>query len=180
MEVSAREVFGILANQNAQMLRACLFSAVRRPQDVDDLFQEVLIEAWKSLPTYDRAKPFAPWLRAIAYHVVADWRHAQARRSAVICDPATLELVERHFEKLDGLEGDTWKERTSALRACLAELEPEDRQVIDLRYRDGLGCGPIGESLAKGVEWVKKRLQRARAQLAMCVEGKFTTEGERP
>jgi DNA-directed RNA polymerase specialized sigma24 family protein len=31
----------------------------------------------------------------------------------------------------------------------------------------------MATALERGVEWVKKRLQRARARLALCIEGKL-------
>jgi len=173
MELSGRDVFEIFVQSHSAMLRAFLHSAVRSPADVDDLHQETLTAAWKSLANYDRSRPMAPWLRGIASNVLSDWRRARARRDAILCDEPTLALLEARYRRLDDAPGDTWEEKTAVLRACLDGLDGEDRKVIDLRYTDGLACEPIARALDRGVEWVKKRLQRARAQLALCVEGKL-------
>jgi RNA polymerase sigma-70 factor (ECF subfamily) len=173
MELSGRDVFEIFVTSHSAMLRAFLHSTVRSGADVDDLLQETLTAAWKSLPNYDRSRPLAPWLRGIASNVLADWRRTRARRDALLCDEPTLAFLEARFRRLDDAPGETWEEKTSALRDCLGRLDADDRRVIDLRYTDGLACEPIARALDRGVEWVKKRLQRARAQLALCVEGKL-------
>ncbi len=175
MDLSAREVFEILSRSHAPMLRAYLLAAVRREADADDLFQEVLVAAWRGLPTYDRAKPFAPWLRGIAFNLVSDWR--RSRRRDLLCDGETLALLDAQFGKLDNVAGDTWEEKTVALRVCLGELDEEDRRVIDLHYTGGQSCDAIAAALTQGVEWVKKRLQRARGRLGLCIDGKLSMGG---
>ena len=175
VELSGRDVFEILARTHAPMLRAYLLSAVRRESDADDLFQEVLIAAWRALPTYDRTRPFGPWLRGIAFNKISDWRHA--RRPDLLCDGATLALIDRRFARLDSIAGDTWEEKTAALRACLDELEGDDRRVVDLHYADGQSCESIAQTLQQGMEWVKKRLQRARGRLGLCIDGRLSIGG---
>ena len=57
----------------------------------------------------------------------------------------------------------------------MEELGAEDQEVIELRYSGSRSCESIAGELHQGLEWVKKRLQRARAQLAMCVEGRLAS-----
>ena len=113
--MTGREVFEILVADHAATLRAYLFSVVRGPADADDLYQETLVAAWKSLPTYDRSRPFAPWLRGIAFRIVSDWRRSRRRR-AILCDGETLDLVGRRFEAFERLENG--EEKARALSAC--------------------------------------------------------------
>lgn len=178
MSLSGPKVFEILANEHAPMLRAFLYSVTRRPEDADDLFQEVLLAAWKSLNRYDPQKPFAPWLRGIAANLVSSWRRSARTRTAILVDENVLAILDRRFSVFEATPSDSWDERMVAMRSCLDELETEDRQVVDLRYQGGLSCEGIAGRLTKGLEWVKKRLQRSRAQLAMCVEGRLTAPGE--
>jgi RNA polymerase sigma-70 factor (ECF subfamily) len=180
MEISAREVFDILVRECSRGLRAFLCSAVRRAEDAEDLYQETLVAAWKSLDRYDRSRPFAPWLRGIAMNVASDWMKSAARRRVLVCDEETLAQIGTHFSRLDGLAVDTWEEKTAALRDCLGELGGDERELVDLRYRDGVPCESIATRLGKQAEAIRKRLQRVRAQLAMCVEGKLATAGGAP
>lgn len=162
------------------MLRAFLLSVVRRPEDADDLFQEALVAAWKSLPRYDRSRPFAPWLRGIAFNLASDWRRSAARRGLLLCDEPTLTLIEERFSRLEQTGTGSWEAKTAALRVCLEELRTEDREVIDLRYGEDLSCESIAGRLGKGIEWVKKRLQRVRANLGLCVDGRLAAGEQAP
>ena len=174
MTLSSREVFEILAKTHAHALKAFILSAVRRPQDADDIFQETLMAAWKGLSRYDRNKPFAPWLRGIAFNIISDWRRRRGR-SSILCDEPTLELIGEHYGRLERAHPEPWDDPAAALRSCMEELGAEDQEVIELRYSGSRSCESIAGELHQGLEWVKKRLQRARAQLAMCVEGRLAS-----
>jgi RNA polymerase sigma-70 factor (ECF subfamily) len=170
---TGRDVFEILARENARMLRAFLLGLARDAATADDLFQEALVVAWRKLDQYDRARPFGPWLRGIAARLALDRRRSEARHGMVLCDEATLALLEDRFARVDRIPADTWEEKTAALRACLEDLLPEDREVIALRYEQDRSCEEIAARLGQGLEWAKKRLQRARERVGLCVEGKL-------
>ena len=67
---SGRQVFEILARENADMLVAYLRSLVRSADAVDDLFQEVMLTAWKRLDDYDACQKTSsdPWGPARSLH----------------------------------------------------------------------------------------------------------------
>ncbi|MBI2922007.1 MAG: sigma-70 family RNA polymerase sigma factor [Planctomycetes bacterium] len=178
MPTGTRDPFEILVHEHAGMLRAYLYGFVRDAAAADDLVQETFVVAWRILDRFDHSRPFAPWLRGIASRIAMSWHRRAARRRLVLCDEPTLTALEERAARFDALPGDTWQERTEALESCLQDLPEEDRNVIDLRYARDLACERIAEAVGQGLEWVKKRLQRARARLAMCVEGKMAgTEG---
>ena len=51
-------------------------------QDVEDLVQDILLSVHAFRATYDPARPFLPWLMAIARNRTADMARRYARRSA--------------------------------------------------------------------------------------------------
>jgi RNA polymerase sigma factor (sigma-70 family) len=58
-----------------------------------------------------------------------------------------------------------------ALGQCLARLSDEDRTLVRLFHWEGLSCREISVALGTNEESIKKRLQRARAQLRSFLEG---------
>ena len=69
------------------VLRACVpvaAATARRngipPDRVDDVVQEVLLTVHRARPTYDPARPFLPWLRAIAQRRAIDAMRSHGRR----------------------------------------------------------------------------------------------------
>lgn len=163
----ARDLFEILVRENADMLTSYLRSVVANAAAVDDLFQETFLVAWKNLSRYDRGRPFAPWIRGIASRLVL----AERRRSyrVRVTTTAEIEHLGEFFAAFDERPGDTWRDKLDALRRCLDRLKPPLRQVLELRYQGELGCRAIAAKTGDSLEAVKKRLQRARSQLAVCL-----------
>lgn len=151
------------------MLTAFIRTLVRDPGAVDDIFQEVLLVAWRRLDDFDRSRPFGPWLRGIAANcALASFRARRAR--PLTDDPALLDAVNQNFDDLNRRhEGDTFRERVAALDICLDKLPEPMREVINLAYTRGLLLKHIAEMTGQMEETVKKRIQRARQALADCV-----------
>jgi len=166
-EPEAQDLFEILVRENADMLVSFLRSTVRDPATVEDLFQETFLVAWKNLSRFDRDRPFGPWLRGIAARLVMAERRRGAR--VRVLEESEMELLDAYFEAFAASRGDTWSEKLDALRRCLERLKPPLREALDLRYQAGLGCSTIAERVGDSLEAVKKRLQRARSYLALCL-----------
>ncbi len=171
----AEDLFEILVREHAGMLTAYLAAAVRDPATVDDLFQETMLTAWRRLGDFDRAKPFGPWLRGIARNLVLAEGRQSARRHT-FCDESMLDHLGQRMQQLEQQPGDTFDERLAALRACMELLSEEERQTLKMRYESKLSRERIAEQCQVAAETVKKRLQRTRAKLLKCIEGKLAVE----
>ncbi len=167
-------VFEILMRENAEMLLAFLRSTVRDPHAVDDLFQETMLTAWRRLDDFDREKPFGPWLRGIAGKLTLTYYRNHAGQ-AVPLDQAALDWLETRFSKLQNLQGDTLAEKLAALRECVDALPDHYRQPVQLRYAESRSLDEVGTTLKIALETLKKRLSRAKGQLADCLERKLAT-----
>jgi RNA polymerase sigma-70 factor len=164
-------LFEILARENADALTAFLRASLHDPAAADDVFQETLIVAWRRIRDYDRARPFGAWLRGIARRLVL----ARARRSArevPVSSERVLDYLDQRLAQIERQPGDTLDEKLAALRDCLGRLEPMYREPLDLHYDQCRTTEWIAEKLATTKDAVQKRLQRARLQLAECLERK--------
>ncbi|HLU39744.1 MAG TPA: sigma-70 family RNA polymerase sigma factor, partial [Planctomycetota bacterium] len=166
-----RDLFEILVREHSGMLRAFLLSAVRDPGTVEDLFQETFLVAWRNLHRYDRQLPFGPWVRGIATKLMLNWRRRLGRQKVTFCAEQDLQLLDRTFERMQTLPGDTFDEKLDVLRACMTSLTGAQREAIALHYEHGLHCKEIAERLGISFEAVKKHLQRGRAALFRCMQG---------
>jgi RNA polymerase sigma-70 factor len=164
---SGREVFEILARENADMLSAYLRSLLGSDAALDDLFQEALVVAWRRLSDYDRQRPFGPWLRGIARHLVME-HHRQGRVRAAAMDDAVLEALDSRFDRF-ATSGEGFRQRADQLLTCLSRLPAAMREAIELVYARGLMLKQIALAVGAAEETVKKRVQRARAALAECL-----------
>jgi len=166
---STRQLFEVLVRDNSEMLSAYLRSLVRDPGTVDDLFQETIIVAWRRLDDFDRSRPFGAWLRGIASRL-AMARHRGQGRVMFRDDMETIGEIDRRFDSLGGSTAESFRERAGMLAQCLGELPDLLRQVVELAYAKSLLLSEIALAVTATEEAVKKRVQRARALLADCLE----------
>jgi len=83
-----------------------------------------------------------------------------------------LDHLDRRMAHIDRQPGDTLDEKIRALRDCIERLAPLYREPVDFHYRDHRTTEWIARRLATTKDAVQKQLQRARAQLADCLERK--------
>jgi RNA polymerase sigma factor (sigma-70 family) len=61
-----RAAFDALVTRHRQAVYRLCWSATGNPADADDAAQETFVRLFRSLSSYDAARPIAPWLRKIA------------------------------------------------------------------------------------------------------------------
>ncbi len=136
----------------------------------EDLAQDTFVKAFGRLDTFDPARKFSNWLLKIAHNTAIDSLRrtspdvlpldvdngASDRRVVVPAGPEA-ERPDRRFER-QALGG--------ALESALARLRPEYREVVVLRYHEGLAYGEIADVLGIPIGTVKTHVHRARKELA--------------
>jgi len=181
---SGKDVFEILVREHADMLTAYLRSLLWSDQGLDDVFQEVMLVAWRRLPEYDRTRPFGAWLRGIGRNMVLE-HHRKGRARAAVTDPVILDGVESRFQALlsaggsapDWGGGGQFRSRAERMLDCLQRLPDILRETVEMVYARGMLLRQIAESVGVNEETAKKRLQRARESLSKCVLGQTPEEG---
>ena len=167
----AHTIFEILVRENEAMLMTYLRSAVRNQAAVEDLFQDTMLVAWRKLNEYDRSCPFGPWVRGIAAKLItAHFRKAKSDIMITGCD--ALEYLSVQIEHIHEKPGDTWEQKIDALKHCIEALPDPYQEMIQLRYFKHQPASRISETTKVSLEAVRKRLQRARAQLLDCLRRK--------
>ena len=163
-------LFEILMRENSGALIAFLRASVEDRAAAEDLFQETMLVAWRKIGTYDRTRPFGAWLRGIAKILVL--AHYRSAVREVPLSGEQLDHLDQQMTHIERQPGDTFDEKIAALRDCVARLEPEYRQTIEMHYQQEKTTDWIAAQLATTREAIQKRLQRARQQLAECLQRK--------
>jgi len=174
--VQPRDLFEILMREHIDSVRAFLLSSLRDAVAAEDVLQETFLVAWRILDRYDRKLPFGPWVRGIAAKLLLNHRRKLGRSRVHYCDDEVLGRIDEGFRDFARIPADTFDESLDALRDCMARLTGPQRESIVLHYEHGLHCKQIAERLGIGFEAVKKHLQRGRAQLHRCLQGKLPNE----
>ena len=117
----------------------------------EDIAQEAFLAAVRNLDRFDRRRPFGPWLHRIVVNRAIDWTRARKLRGEV--------------ELGDHYAAPPAPEQNGAAFGRIAELPPEHRAVIVLRYVLEYTPGEIAELLDLPRGTVNSRLRRGLDRL---------------
>jgi RNA polymerase sigma-70 factor (ECF subfamily) len=133
----------------------------------EDVVQEGFWRVWSRAATFQSSNGlFAPWLFGIIRNLCIDeLRRRQSRPLALASDPDEQALLAVPDPQSDA-HALTWEaERRRLISGALAELPPDQRQVIELAYFGGLSQREIADKLNHPLGTVKTRVRLALAKL---------------
>ncbi len=157
-----REAFRHLVDRYRDVLFGTAVLMTGNRAVAEEQVQEALLSAWRGIKGFRRGSPVKPWLVRILVNAVLS---QQRRRTipAVQLDGSDPQATALDFA--DPVETLNALENRLALRRAIAELSPDHRQVVALRYFAGLTVPETARSLGVREGTVKSRLHRALAIL---------------
>ncbi|HET7237587.1 MAG TPA: sigma-70 family RNA polymerase sigma factor [Terrimicrobiaceae bacterium] len=137
---------------------------IERPEDTEELIQEVFVKIWRDAADYDprRGTPLA-WAITITRHKAIDRIRSTARRLRLY-EAAEAE-ADNSFVIPQPLSDAEHSENAKAVRESLGHLTPEVRESIELAFFGGLSHTQIASRLSLPLTTVKSRIRRAMMQL---------------
>ncbi len=128
------------------------------PTMTDDAVQDVLLAIHEKRRTYDPARPFGPWLAAIArYKWIDRLRSLKA------------EATEPLDENIDTPDHGDSVIASSTFQQLLAELKPPQAEVIRLVKLEGYSVEEASQATGQSVSLVKVNIHRGLKRLATIV-----------
>lgn len=142
------------------------FLAQKEP--IDDAVQDIFLKVYQNIQSYDRARPFSPWIYRIAHNTFTNELRRRSRKPLITLD---LDALSAHTAYEIDPAGDEERAQMDALiNRGLDALPPQYREVIVLHYLEGLGYQEIADVLHVPTGTVGIRLYRARQALKKYVE----------
>ncbi len=142
-----------------------------RPDEAEDVAQEVFLRAWRGLARFEGRAQLSTWLYRIAFNEAQrrlDKRELVYERpqaggeDAIARVPAAAHLGPQR----QALEQDF----TAALDRALGEIPPEWRAAVVLRDIEGLSTEEAAAAVGVRQAAFKSRLHRGRMQLRLLLE----------
>jgi RNA polymerase sigma-70 factor (ECF subfamily) len=133
----APEDFTILVARYEKRLYGLLWRLCGKPDNLDDLYQQVWLRAWSGRISFQGRSKFGTWLFSIALNEVRAWR--RKRKESVSIDQVP-EPVQPGLSVLDRLLG---KARKEAVNTAMARLSPPDQESLALRFQQELSYEEI-------------------------------------
>lgn len=138
----------------------------------EDIVQETLLRAWRHPEVVDgHAETIRPWLFTVSRHVAIDmWRAKSRHDNNIVVDPLTdrPNPVDGIDQAITGMD----------VRAALAQLTPEHRQVIVEAYYLGRSVTEIAKLLSVPEGTVKSRTYYGLRQLRRLLSAGFGEQAE--
>jgi len=129
---------------------------VQNREDADDVISRTFERLLLKLESFDEERGGAlPFALAIARNLLLD--DLRARRPGVPLEDAAAQLIETRTPLAELLRD----EEVRMARERLEALAPEVRELLMLRYGDGLSTVEIGQLLGVSTAAVRQRLSRA-------------------
>jgi len=151
-----------LFDQHAPTILAYLCRHLSNAQDAEDLLVEVFLAAL-SKPDFPRltAEYQQAWLRSVAHHKLIDHLRQRTRLNLV----SLGEALEHASGELTPEQYSVRQESYAYLYQCVVRLSPEQQELIQLRYGEGLRLVDIAARLHKPDGTVRKQLLRTLRRL---------------
>ncbi|MFC1973893.1 RNA polymerase sigma factor [Chloroflexota bacterium] len=152
------ETFGELYGIYLDPIYRYVFYQVNEKMTAEDITEDVFLKAWKAIASCrGRGQTFSSWLYRIAHNQVIDSFRSKRRHSSVEMEMADVtsdsdSTAEIEFKKQD-------------LLSAMTYLPPNQRQVIILKFIEGLDNSEISNVIGKSQGAVRVLQMRALATI---------------
>ncbi|CDF80443.1 RNA polymerase ECF-type sigma factor [Formosa agariphila KMM 3901] len=142
-----------LIQQNEGIIYKVINLHIDNTEDKKDLFQEILLQAWKSFPKFEERSSFTTWLYRVSLNTVFTFRKT------------TNKKVETSVESLPDIKSIELNEKPHELLYLLIkQLDKVDRTIMTL-HLDSYKNKEIAEILGINVNHINVKIHRLKNQI---------------
>jgi RNA polymerase sigma-70 factor (ECF subfamily) len=172
--ISTEEITAVLLRERLP-LTAFLAMVTRNYHLAEDVFQDVCVKSVGYEAGFESATHLLKWARTVGRNRAIDLLRIRDGKY----EGLSAELVESLAAVWPHRQTGADRERQVALEQCLESLTHNNRELLRLRYFQGLSGIEVAQTLGRKLETVYQALARIHRSLAECVQRKLLTmEGE--
>ncbi len=149
---------------NKEMLFRICSAYSHNPEEASDLFQEVLINIWQSMPSFNSNSSIGTWMFRITLNICLRLRSSQIKRRDL--------FVNYHKTNLENIsisgENDENSHQLQRLRECIKQLKETDKSIITL-YLEELPYKEISEITGVTENTIAVKVKRIKSKLFNCM-----------
>ena len=170
-----REAVSQLLERHARRVRDYVRMLVKDNDVADDLTQEVLIKVVKVLDEgrYTDKGRFQPWLLRIAHNRVLDYFRAQKQVKTVSESSAGFNILgSKNFAESSIEDRLISEQQAEEVRQLIELLPAEQREVVKMRYYEGLSFKEIAEHTGVSINTALGRMRYALINMRQMIKEK--------
>ncbi len=155
-------------------ISATAWLVVREANTAEDIFQNVVLKALTKDVQFYAEAALLSWAFVTARREALDWIERN-RRTVPQVNEELLAQMDSEWNNL--ANGKAAVAKLEALESCLEATAPKSKELLTLRYAEGLSCQLVARRLNLELNTVYKRLSRLHLQLKECIESKLAIQG---
>ena len=156
----------IIEENKDKIYRICKIYAVT-PIEPQDLFQEVVIQVWRSLSTFKGKSSIGTWVYKVALNVCYS-----SKMKLEKSNNNSVRLESIHFTLSENTPDKIQKEKYQALQACISTLNETDKSIVIL-YLEELPYKEIAAITDLTENHIAVKMKRIRKTLLKCITYKL-------
>ncbi len=149
-----KEAYRVIVEKYMQRAYYIALSYVRDQDTAMDISQMAFIKAYKNLKRFDLDRPFYPWFYRILRNLALDHIKRASRMQEIPLEDVQIIGDEREDRDLK-----------EALWKAIEQLPMEQREIIVLRYFEGLSYKEIAETVGRPIGTVMSSLHYSKRKL---------------
>ncbi|WP_035611980.1 sigma-70 family RNA polymerase sigma factor [Haloferula sp. BvORR071] len=140
---------------------------------VDDILQETNVILWERAASFEPGTHFKAFAFRIAHLKTLEFLRTSKRRAWLVFDSDLLEAISQRQSEQEASNADA----QAALSSCLADLDPDERELLHRRYTLRHSVRDIAKTDGKTEGSLQQLFFRLRNQLRACIEQRMIVEG---
>jgi RNA polymerase sigma-70 factor (ECF subfamily) len=158
-----KDNFTTLINDNEGRLRHLCRVYAPRPADEDDIYQEILIAAWQSLPSFSGNASLDTWLYRLAVNTAISWIRKKETRNDYY--QAYREDKKSGSPGNSGVKGDGNNKQVDELYKAISSLNASEKAIITM-YLEEFSYAEISYVTNITENYVGVKLNRIKKKLS--------------
>jgi len=168
-QIGTETAFEELVRRHQQRVFALVGGILRRPEDVEDVAQQVFLKAYLGIKRFDQRAAFSTWLYKIAVNECWDYLRKKKVRPLVyesdLSEEQAKQVIAAEWKNSSGPDISERLEARERVERLLEGLDERDRLMLILKEVEGFAVEEIAQILDLNANTVKVRLFRARRRI---------------
>lgn len=157
-----------LYDRHSTAIYSLALRIVRRPEDAEDVVQQVFTQAWRTSTRFDATRGVvAAWLLMMARTRAIDCLRRRTPTRDAISDDDRLAAIPDPDPSVESVVAT--KEQVERVKTAIERLPEEQRVAVELAYYDGLTQTEIAARTSAPLGTVKTRVRSALQTLRLAV-----------
>ena len=158
-DIDKEKIFNRMFKENRDRIYRLCFAYLIDKNEVDDLFQEIMINVWNSLEKFREESKISTWIYRIAVNSAFLFNKKTKKNRDIFLNFSSE--MQTHEDKTDNKDQEVKKQLLNKLNYCISSLEKQDRIIISLQL-EGLKYSEIADITGLSANHVGVKINRIK------------------